>query len=67
MLEEPPIENGLLKPYQLITTKIIQMLEGGIVPWRKPWLDTGRPKNLTSGKAYRGINTFMLSMCGPSR
>ena len=64
MLQEPPIDNGLLKPYQLITTKIIQMLEGGVVPWRKPWLDTGRPKNLTSGKPYRGINTFMLSMSG---
>lgn len=63
-MSEPQPENGLLKPYHLITTKIIQMLEGGVVPWRKPWLDMGPPKNLTSGKAYRGINTFMLSMCG---
>jgi antirestriction protein ArdC len=37
------------------------MLEKGTVPWRKPWkVQTGLPRNLISGKPYRGINTFLL-------
>lgn len=64
MSDPQPPENRLLKPYQIITDKVLQMLEAGVAPWRKPWLDTGLPKNLNSGKPYRGINTFMLSMCG---
>lgn len=45
--------------YQIITDRIIAQLEAGVVPWRKPWVG-GMPKNLTSGKEYRGINIIML-------
>lgn len=44
--------------YEIITHKIIEQLEKGCVPWHRPW--NGTPKNLDSGKAYRGINTFLL-------
>lgn len=48
--------------YQIITDRIIQQLEKGVVPWRKPWSGEGsEPANLVSRKAYRGINVFMLS------
>ncbi len=44
--------------YQIITNKIIEQLEKGCVPWHRPW--SGTPKNIDSGKAYRGINHFLL-------
>jgi len=46
--------------YQIITDTIIDKLEQGVVPWVKPWLG-GNPKNLISGKEYRGINLFLLA------
>ena len=54
--------------YQIVTEKIIELLEQGIVPWEKPWKGGAgaMPKNLVSKKAYRGINTFMLSVIGES-
>ena len=47
--------------YGIITEKIITLLEQGIVPWRRPWTETGYPRNLVSMKRYRGINYFLLS------
>jgi antirestriction protein ArdC len=47
--------------YQLITDRIIALLDAGTVPWQKPWnAATGLPRNLITGKAYRGINMFLL-------
>lgn len=53
--------------YQAVTESIIRKLEEGCVPWRKTWSNQypdRYPTNLVSGKAYRGINTFLLSMQG---
>ena len=47
--------------YGIITEKIITLLEQGIVPWRRPWTETGYPRNLVSMKPYRGISYFLLS------
>ncbi|MGC1678905.1 MAG: zincin-like metallopeptidase domain-containing protein, partial [Candidatus Binataceae bacterium] len=47
--------------YQIITDKIINLLESGVVPWRRPWTSTGLPRNLVSTKRYRGVNVFLLS------
>jgi antirestriction protein ArdC len=49
--------------YELITDKIIQQLESGVAPWRKPWR-CEPPCNLVSGKEYRGINPFSLASQG---
>jgi antirestriction protein ArdC len=49
--------------YEIVTSEIIKQLESGVAPWRKPWV-TEAPKNLISGKPYRGINVFMLSASG---
>ncbi len=48
--------------YDVVTARIMELLDKGIVPWRKPWRGgrAGMPKNLASGKGYRGINTFLL-------
>ena len=48
--------------YEIVTEKIVSMLERGTVPWRKSWsAGSGMPKNLVSKKEYRGINIFILS------
>ncbi|MGH7778473.1 MAG: ArdC-like ssDNA-binding domain-containing protein [Candidatus Binataceae bacterium] len=47
--------------YAIVTDKIINLLENGLVPWRRPWTSTGLPRNLVSKKPYRGVNVFLLS------
>jgi len=48
--------------YTEITNRIIQQLENGIPPWRRPWTvqGTGLPSNASTGKHYRGINILLL-------
>ena len=49
------------KIYETITNKIIEKLEKGTVPWKKPFQDgDGTPVNWVTQKPYRGINTFLL-------
>ncbi len=50
--------------YQIVTDRILTMLEAGVVPWSKPWTNAHErfPTNFTSKRAYRGINIVMLSM-----
>ncbi len=45
-----------MKVYEIVTEKIVNVLEQGIVPWRRPWISTGLPRNLVSKKPYRSIN-----------
>ena len=53
--------------YEIITEKIIQQLESGVAPWRKPWT-CRTPTNLITQKVYRGLNVFTLASQGfPSR
>ncbi len=47
--------------YQIVTDRIVELLEAGTVPWKKPWAETGLPENLITHKPYRGINVFLLS------
>jgi antirestriction protein ArdC len=50
--------------YQDVTDRIVAQLEAGTIPWRRPWrcVDGSIPRNLVSGKPYRGINLLLLSM-----
>ncbi|MCU6603831.1 zincin-like metallopeptidase domain-containing protein [Peribacillus frigoritolerans] len=45
--------------YEMVTNKIMEKLEQGIIPWRKPWVNGGAV-NWKTQKAYRGINTMLL-------
>jgi antirestriction protein ArdC len=55
----------MCKVYDVINSRIKELLEQGTVPWRKTWNATSnQPKNLVSKKDYRGINVFMLA-CMP--
>jgi antirestriction protein ArdC len=49
---------------ETVTAQIILALENGTAPWRKPWKGSASPHNVTTGKAYQGINWFLLSMMG---
>ncbi len=50
--------------YEQVTTRIMEILETGTVPWKKPWTSSEGPRNLISKKSYRGINQFLLN-CSP--
>ncbi len=39
---------------EIVTEKIINLLEQGVIPWRRPWSTAGALRNLVSKKAYRG-------------
>jgi antirestriction protein ArdC len=50
--------------YTEITKQIMDMLDKGVVPWRSPIMGrgtAGHPKNLNTGKKYRGVNIFLLA------
>ncbi len=52
-------------PYEVITNRILALLEQGTVPWRQPWDSaTGMPRNLFSQRPYRGINVWLLTAMG---
>ena len=50
--------------YQIVTDKIITLLESGTIPWKKPWRGgaAAMPKNAVSKKPYRGVNVWLLTM-----
>ena len=51
--------------YQIITDRILALLEQGMVPWHTPWDSAmGLPRNLFSQRAYRGINVWLLTAMG---
>lgn len=51
---------------QEVTDKIVDALESGAAPWVKPWSSTdgatGLPSNAATGKAYRGVNVWLLTI-----
>lgn len=48
--------------YDIVTNRIIELLEQGEIPWKKPWKTIGGPRNLISRKHYQGINQFLLNV-----
>lgn len=47
--------------HEQVTSQIIAQLEQGIVPWKSPYFSkVGFPRNFFPGKAYQGINVFLL-------
>lgn len=50
-----------MNTYEIVTERIVQLLERGVIPWRRPWSAGGAPRNLVSKKVYRGVNFFLLS------
>lgn len=51
--------------YDKVTSRIVELLQQGICPWRKPWSShQSRPCNFTSNRPYSGINWFLLEVVG---
>ena len=51
--------------YERVTERITELLKQGVVPWQKPWnAHVGPPRNGVSGRYYRGLNIFLLSLAG---
>lgn len=46
--------------FQIVTNRIIALLEEGTLPWQKPWSEAGLPANLISKRPYRGLNVWLL-------
>lgn len=54
--------------YQVVTDRIIAMLEAGTRPWCQPWAASGGGRPLRfDGKPYRGANVLNLWAAGMSR
>jgi antirestriction protein ArdC len=47
--------------YEKVTSLIINQLEQGVIPWRKPWTVSGLPMNLLTRRAYTGVNYLLLN------
>ncbi len=51
--------------YEIITERMISLLERGTIPWQKPWSGADQlPQNLITRKRYRGVNVFLLHAAG---
>jgi antirestriction protein ArdC len=62
-----PRQHPTRSVYDIVTARIVEELERGVVPWRRPW-SAKLPVNLISQKAYRGLNVLTLGSQGyPSR
>lgn len=48
--------------YEAITARIIEALEKGVIPWRKPW--ASGYYNAKTGRRYRGLNVPVLALSG---
>lgn len=57
---------GNEKVYEVVTDRIIKLIEAGTVPWRKPWRGGrgGAPRNAVSKRPYRGGNAMWLGCFG---
>ena len=50
--------------YAIITGKIIENLEKGIIPWIQPWFGVKGAYNRVSGKSYSMLNQMLLEQEG---
>lgn len=55
------------KTFEVVTDRIVKILESGTVPWRKTWAEgagLGEHQNLISQHGYRGINAMVTAASG---
>jgi antirestriction protein ArdC len=52
------------KIHEIVTNKIIEELEKGVIPWHKPWSGLGRCINYKSRKSYSFLNEMLLHKPG---
>jgi antirestriction protein ArdC len=47
--------------FQIVTDKLIALIEQGVKPWTKPWYSTPY-QNLVTGHQYQGINPILCAI-----
>ena len=62
--EAPSKPNKTDEYHQKFADQIVEQIRQGTAPWQKPWKpgEDNLPKNLSSGKEYRGGNSIYLSV-----
>ncbi len=50
--------------YGEVTNRMIEELEKGQIPWKKPWMASGAAISHTTGKAYSLLNQMLLGRAG---
>lgn len=50
--------------YAEITNRIMEQMEGGIIPWQKPWVGNGNAVSYATGKPYSLLNQMLLGEPG---
>ena len=50
--------------YSEITKRIIDEMEGGVIPWQKPWVASGGCVSYATGKPYSLLNQMLLGAPG---
>lgn len=50
--------------YAEITSRIIEQMEQGIIPWQKPWYNSGNAISHSTGKPYSLLNQMLLGKPG---
>lgn len=50
--------------YEIVTKRIIEQLEQGVIPWKKPWIGKSGAFNRISRKPYSVLNQMLLHHSG---
>ena len=50
--------------YAAVTDRIIAQLEQGVIPWKKPWVASGKAVSHATGKPYSLLNQMLLGKPG---
>ena len=50
--------------YKEVTDRIISEMEGGVIPWQKPWIACGGCLSHATGKPYSLLNQMLLGRAG---
>ncbi len=50
--------------FKIITDRIIEEMEHGIIPWEKPWVSVGACISHVTGRPYSLLNQLLLGRPG---
>ena len=50
--------------YSEVTSRIMEQMEQGVIPWQKPWVACGKAISRTTGKPYSLLNQMLLGRLG---
>ena len=59
-MAEQPKRLSVHDAYEVVTNRILELLEKNVIPWQQPW-SGGWPQNLFTKRQYRGINVLILA------